>query len=301
MNSQFSIWLAAARLRTLPLSLAGIITGNAIAFKDESFSKGIFILSLLTAIAFQIISNFANDYGDGIRGTDNANRLGPQRTFQKGLLTGKALKRGIWISSFISIIFSISLIYLALGDKQLLVSFFFLALATAAVWAAIKYTVGNGAYGYIGLGDLFVFLFFGWVSVMGSHYLQIQTIDRTVLFLGTAIGLFSVGVLNLNNMRDIVNDKDSQKKTLVVYLGGQKAKYYHYLLIVLGGLFLFFGIGETRVKENPFFLLIIIPILFHLYKVLKIRDPRAYDHLLKQLALTTFIVSLALFALFFCC
>lgn len=301
MNSQFSIWLAAARLRTLPLSLAGIITGNAIAFKDESFSKGIFILSLLTAIAFQIISNFANDYGDGIRGTDNANRLGPQRTFQKGLLTAKALKRGIWISSFISIIFSISLIYLALGNKQLLVSFFFFALATAAVWAAIKYTVGNGAYGYIGLGDLFVFLFFGWVSVMGSHYLQIQTIDRTVLFLGTAIGLFSVGVLNLNNMRDIVNDKDSQKKTLVVYLGGQKAKYYHYLLIVLGGLFLFFGIGETRVKENPFFLLIIIPILFHLYKVLKIRDPRAYDHLLKQLALTTFIVSLALFALFFCC
>ena len=172
MSTQFSVWLAAARLRTLPLSVAGIITGNAIAFKGESFSSAIFILSLLTAIAFQIISNFANDYGDGIKGTDNANRLGPGRTLQQGLLSVKALKKGIVIAALISILFAVGLIYAALGGEQLLVSLIFIALAAAAVWAAIKYTVGQAAYGYRGLGDLFVFIFFGWVSVMGAYYLH---------------------------------------------------------------------------------------------------------------------------------
>ncbi len=299
MGTRFSVWLAAARLRTLPLSVAGIITGNAIASKEESFSTGIFVLSLLTAIAFQIISNFANDYGDGIKGTDNADRLGPGRTLQQGLLTPKALKKGILIAASISILLAVSLIYVALGGEQLLVSFIFIALAATAVWAAIKYTVGQDAYGYRGLGDLFVFLFFGWVSVMGAYYLQSKTVDSTALILGSAIGLFSVGVLNLNNMRDITNDKNSQKNTLVVYLGSQKAKYYHYFLMIFGSLFLFLGMGAGWVMENPLFFLIVLPILFHLYQVHKTREPKAYDPLLKQLALTTFFVSMALFVIFY--
>ena len=300
MSSQLSIWLAAARLRTLPLSLAGIITGNAITFKGESFSFTIFILSLLTAIAFQIISNFANDYGDGMKGTDNADRLGPERILQQGLLSPKALKKGILIAALISILLALSLIYIALGGKQLLVSFFFIALAGAAIWAAIRYTVGRAAYGYHGLGDLFVFLFFGWVSVMGAYYLQTQTVDSTALFLGTGIGLLSVGVLNLNNMRDIANDKNSQKITLVVYLGTQKAKYYHYLLMLLAALFLFLGMGTAWVKEKPLSLFILLPIFLQLYQVVKIREPKAYDPLLKQLALSTFLVSLALFVIYYC-
>ena len=299
MSTQFSVWLAAARLRTLPLSVAGIITGNAIAFKGESFSSAIFILSLLTAIAFQIISNFANDYGDGIKGTDNANRLGPGRTLQQGLLSAKALKKGIVIAALISILFAVGLIYAALGGEQLLVSLIFIALAAAAVWAAIKYTVGQAAYGYRGLGDLFVFIFFGWVSVMGTYYLQTQTVDSTALFLGTAIGFLSVGVLNLNNMRDIANDKNSKKNTLVVQLGSQKAKRYHYLLMLLAALFLFLGMGTAWVKENPLSLLILLPILFHLYQVVKIREPKAYDPLLKQLALSTFFLSLVLFVIYY--
>ena len=279
--------------------MAGIITGNAIAFKGESFSFTIFILSLLTAIAFQIISNFANDYGDGMKGTDNADRLGPERILQQGLLSPKALKKGILIAVLISILLALSLIYIALGGEQLLVSFFFIALAGGAVWAAIRYTVGRAAYGYHGLGDLFVFLFFGLVSVMGAYYLQTQTVDSTALFLGTAIGLLSVGVLNLNNMRDIANDKNSKKITLVVYLGTQKAKYYHYLLMLLAALFLFLGMGTAWVKEKPLLLFIFLPIFLQLYQVVKICEPKAYDSLLKQLVLSTFFVSLALFVIYY--
>ena len=160
MNSKFKIWLSAARLRTLPLSVAGIITGNALAIRSDQFSIIIFILSLLTAVCFQIISNFANDYGDGIRGTDNDERLGPQRTLQQGLLTAPELKKGIAFTALISIFLSFILIYVSLGWNSLLISILFLFLAFSAVIAAIKYTVGKTAYGYSGLGDLFVFLFF---------------------------------------------------------------------------------------------------------------------------------------------
>ena len=159
MNTTISVWLATARLRTLPLSIAGIITGNAVASKGETFSALIFTLSMMTAIGFQIISNFANDYGDGIKGTDNSERLGPERTFQTGLLSAKELKKGIFISALISLIMSMSLIYVALGLEKLLISAFFIVLAISAVWAAINYTVGKSAYGYSGFGDLFVFLF----------------------------------------------------------------------------------------------------------------------------------------------
>jgi 1,4-dihydroxy-2-naphthoate octaprenyltransferase len=218
---------------------------------------------------------------------------------QQGLLSAKALKKGIVIAALISILFAVGLIYAALGGEQLLVSLIFIALAAAAVWAAIKYTVGQAAYGYRGLGDLFVFIFFGWVSVMGAYYLQTQTVDSTALFLGTAIGFLSVGVLNLNNMRDIANDKNSKKNTLVVQLGSQKAKRYHYLLMLLAALFLFLGMGTAWVKENPLSLLILLPILFHLYQVVKIREPKAYDPLLKQLALSTFFLSLVLFVIYY--
>ncbi|OUW76693.1 MAG: 1,4-dihydroxy-2-naphthoate octaprenyltransferase [Flavobacteriaceae bacterium TMED212] len=298
MNTTISFWLAAARLRTLPLSVAGIITGNAIASKGETFSSLIFALSLMTAICFQIISNFANDYGDGIKGTDNSERLGPERTFQMGLLSSSALKKGIFISALISILLSLILIYVALGLEKLMISALFLLLAIYAIWAAIKYTVGKDAYGYSGFGDVFVFLFFGWVSVIGSSYLQSKTIDISALFLGTAIGLMSTGVLNLNNMRDIENDKKSQKNTLVVYLGKIKAKRYHFFLILLSGFFLLLGMGSTWILKNPFSILILLPLLFHLYRVNKIKEPKAYDPLLKQLAISTFIISMLLFVFF---
>ncbi len=298
MRTPFSVWLATARLRTLPLSVSGIITGNAIAAKDDVFSVTVFALSLLTAIAFQIISNFANDYGDGVKGTDNEDRLGPERTFQQGLLTAQALKKGIVISALVSIALALSLIFVSLGWRQLLISLFFLILALAAVWAAIKYTVGQNAYGYSGLGDLFVFLFFGWVSVIGAYYLQTQTIDLSIFFWATAIGLMCVGVLNLNNMRDIVNDKKSNKITLVVLMGSRNAKYYHYILILISAVFLYLGMESVGGIAPAVSFLISLPLLIHLFQVNKIKESKAYDPLLKQLALSTFLISLVLFFIF---
>lgn len=298
MRTPFSVWLATARLRTLPLSVSGIITGNAIAAKDDVFSVTVFALSLLTAIAFQIISNFANDYGDGVKGTDNEDRLGPERTFQQGLLTAQALKKGIVISALVSIALALSLICVSLGWRQLLISLFFLILALAAVWAAIKYTVGQNAYGYSGLGDLFVFLFFGWVSVIGAYYLQTQTVDLSIFFLATAIGLMCVGVLNLNNMRDVVNDKKSNKITLVVLMGSRNAKYYHYILILISAVFLYLGMESAGGIAPAVSFLISLPLLIHLFQVNKIKESKAYDPLLKQLALSTFLISLVLFFIF---
>ncbi len=223
MKNNIKIWLQAARLRTLPLSVSGIIMGNALALNHNDFSFIIFLLSILTAIAFQIVSNFANDYGDGIKGTDNEERIGPKRVLQQGLLTLENLKRGIFVSVVVSIILSITLIYESLGVNKLLFSVLFILLAIGAVAAAIKYTVGTNPYGYSGLGDLFVFIFFGWVSVIGSYFLQINSIDLSIILFATSVGLLSVAVLNLNNMRDIENDFNSSKITLAVRLGSDKS------------------------------------------------------------------------------
>ena len=299
MSTSLKIWLSAARLRTLPVSVAGIISGNAMAIKSGLFSESVFVLSLITAILFQIISNFANDYGDGVKGTDNEARLGPERVLQQGLLSPAALKKGILVAAVISLCCAGLLIYVALGSEKLMISLLFILLAIGAVWAAIQYTVGKSAFGYAGWGDVFVFLFFGWVSVMGSFYLQTQSLQYSVFFLGTAMGLLSTAVLNLNNMRDITNDKNFQKNTLVVRMGSQNAKIYHFSLILASGLFLLLGMGIDWALEHPFSMLVLLPLVFHGLQVMKIKTPKAYDPLLKQLALSTFFIALLIWILFF--
>jgi 1,4-dihydroxy-2-naphthoate octaprenyltransferase len=269
--------------------------GNALAVQSIDFSYSIFILSLFTAIGFQIISNFANDYGDGIKGTDNNLRLGPERTFQRGLLKESELKKGIIICSIISIFLSIILIYIALGSNSFLVPLLFILLAFSSVISAIKYTLGNSAYGYSGFGDLFVFIFFGMVSVLGAYYLQSKTLDLRAIYFAISIGLLSVGVLNLNNMRDIANDRNSNKNTLVVILGIQKSKLYHYSLIIISAITLLMGVGVNQLLNHQSYLLIYFPLLFHFFKVSKIKESKDYDSLLKELSLTTFFISLFLF------
>lgn len=166
-------WISAARLRTLPLSISGIITGTAIACYYDKFELSIFLLALLTTVGFQITSNFANDYGDGVKGTDNDERIGPKRALQSGgALSRKELKTGILVTIGINIILVLWLVYTAFGSEQFGVSLSFIVLGALSIWAAIKYTVGKSAYGYRGgLGDLFVFLFFGLLGVLGSMYL----------------------------------------------------------------------------------------------------------------------------------
>ncbi len=295
MKNNLQIWVQAARLRTLPLSVSGIIMGNALALSHNDFSFIIFLLSILTAIAFQIVSNFANDYGDGIKGTDNEQRIGPKRVLQQGLLTSKNLKRGILVSVLVSIILSIALIYESLGVDKLLFSVLFILLAIGAVAAAIKYTVGTNPYGYSGLGDLFVFIFFGWVSVIGSYFLQINSIDLSIVLFATSVGLLSVAVLNLNNMRDIENDLNSSKITLAVRLGGYKAKVYHFFLISIAIILFFIGIGEQPLLIKTIYTLVFVPLFLHLYRVFNVKEPKQFDPELKKLALTIFFISIVFF------
>ena len=295
MNSKFKIWLQAARLRTLPLSLSGIIVGNGLTYGSDQFSLVILYLSLATTIAFQVLSNFANDYGDGVKGTDNESRIGPARVLQKGLLTREELKRGIQFCAAVSLVFAFALIYVAFGISDLLYSLIFIILGIASVVAAIKYTVGSNAYGYRALGDLFVFLFFGGVSVLGSYFLQAQEFQIDLILPATAVGLLSVGVLNLNNMRDIHTDKEVNKITMAVLLGASLSKAYHAFLLIGAVLTTVFYV-KMDIQPAYLFMIAVLPMMIHLRRVLGYTDPKEFDPELKRLALCTFLFSI-LFAI----
>tara|TARA_R110000765_G_scaffold14532_2_gene42499 strand:+ start:463 stop:1371 length:909 start_codon:yes stop_codon:yes gene_type:complete len=294
--TKVNAWLNAARLRTLPLSISGILVGTAIASFYGVTNTLIFIFALCTTVGLQITSNFANDYGDGVKGTDNDSRLGPKRALQSGLLTAKELKRGIYISIGINSILIVVLIIISFGLKEILFPVIFLILGTFAIWAAIKYTVGKSAYGYNGLGDIFVFIFFGLVSVLGSMFLYLKAIYFIAFLPAIAIGLLSVGVLNLNNMRDIKSDKSVGKNTLVVKLGLQKAKMYHYTLLSISFLCLFYYLSTTNGSLIRYVSLMgFVPVFIHMRKVAVTINEAELDPELKKLALSTFFTALVFF------
>lgn len=288
-------WIFAARLRTLPLSLSGIIVGSAYAYQQGFSDKYILILALLTTLGLQVLSNYANDYGDGIKGTD-ANRIGEKRMVAAGIITAKKMKAAVILISGITLVLSLTLIYVAFGDENFVLSIIFVLLGLGAIGAAIKYTVGSNAYGYNGLGDLFVFVFFGWVSVLGSNFLFTQTIDSKLMLASTSIGLLSVAVLNLNNMRDIENDKKAGKMTLVVKMGLKKAKNYHQILLSLASLCFLLFLYLTKASLIPI-IIINLPLIIHIRKVLGAEKYEDFDPELKKVALSTFALSL-LYALF---
>jgi len=295
MNSKLKIWLQAARLRTLPLSLSGIIVGNGLAYGNDRFSLVILVLSLATTIAFQVLSNFANDYGDGVKGTDNESRIGPARVLQQGLLTRAQLKKGIQICAVVSLVFAFALIYVAFGTSDLQYSLIFVLLGIASVVAAIKYTVGTNAYGYKALGDLFVFLFFGGVSVLGSYFLQVHEFQIELILPATSLGLLSVGVLNLNNMRDLHTDKEVNKITMAVLLGASLSKAYHAFLLIGAVLTTVFYV-KMDIQPAYLFMIAVLPMMIHLRRVLGYTDPQEFDPELKRLALCTFLFAI-LFAI----
>jgi len=286
-------YIQAARLRTLPLSVSGIIIGSFMAASKGFFNWKICLLALLTTIGFQIISNFANDYGDGVKGTDNNDRIGPERAVQSGAISPKQMRTAIITSSIITFLIAILLIFIAFGKDDFLNLIIFFCLGIASIAAAIKYTVGKKAYGYSGFGDLFVFLFFGLVSVIGSYYLYSKQLSITLILPAFSVGLLSIGVLNLNNMRDRASDIKSGKKTLVVKMGSESAKFYHYYLLITAFLF---AILYTVVHYNsPYqflFLITFFPILKHFNVVAKNKMPKLLDPELKKLAITTFLFSL---------
>lgn len=306
-------WIQAARLRTLPLSVSGIIVGSMYALANatdnvdtptEVFRWRLFLFAILTTLGLQILSNFANDYGDGMKGTDNEDRVGPKRAIQSGVISPQAMKRAIILTSVLTLISAILLIYFAFGDTNFGFSILFLVLGILAIFSAIRYTVGNTAYGYRGYGDLFVFVFFGLVSTMGVNFLYSKQLDALLFLPAAAIGFLSVGVLNLNNMRDEESDRKSNKNTIVVKIGGAKAKIYHYFLIITAMVFVlvFAVIFDLSKDAEPekfnfdlyLFLIAYIPLVKHLIRVRKNKDAKALDPELKKLAISTFLLAVLL-------
>ncbi len=288
---KFRAWLSAARLRTLPLSLSGILVGTALANIYGKWDIYIFILALLTTVAFQITSNFANDYGDGVKGTDNEDRIGPMRALQSGRLSVSELKTGIRIAVVIDVFLVFLLLYFSFEQEHLHYVFLFAILGIASIWAAIKYTVGNNAYGYRGFGDLFVFIFFGLLSVLGSMFLYTKFFMPIAILPAASIGFLSTAVLNLNNLRDVESDKKSNKDTLVVKLGPAKGKTYHYALIILAFIcMLIFVASHFYSWKSAICMIAFVPLFIHLRLVSKIESPRNFDPELKKVALSTFLL-----------
>ena len=288
-----SIWISAMRLRTLPLSIAGIILAACLAHYNGFFEWDIFLLAILTTLSFQVLSNLANDYGDGVKGTDNEDRIGPERAIQSGVISPEELMNAIKVNIIISIIFAFSLIFFAFDVKHFFLTIFFFLLGIGSIIAAIRYTMGDNAYGYRGMGDAFVFVFFGLVSVIGCYVLFAKQIDHVTLLPACTIGLLSAAVLNLNNMRDRLSDKKSNKITLAVKLGETNVKKYHYILVI-GAIILsaLFGVLYYTSPFNLIFIITYIPLLLHLKQVKNNIDPKLLDPELKKLALTTVLLAI---------
>lgn len=293
--TKFKDWVSAARLRTLPLSVSGIIVASCMAAYNGIFKWTIFILAILTTLSFQVLSNLANDYGDGVKGTDNEERVGPQRAIQSGKISPKQMLKAIRVVILISIALAFLLILSSFGMNRIFLTLVFFALGILSIYAAINYTVGTNPYGYRGLGDIFVFVFFGLVSVIGCYVLYAKTIHHVVILPACTIGLLSAAVLNLNNMRDIESDRTAKKNTLAVYLGLSKAKKYHLFLIVSAIVLSFlFGILYYVSPFNLIFFIIYIPLILHIKRVVAVRDPSQFDKELKIIALSTLALAVLL-------
>lgn len=253
------------------------------------------LLAAITTILLQVLSNIANDYGDGIKGTDNENRVGPERAIQSKKISPKAMRNAIIINSVLAFGSGISLVYYALQNASSKDIYVFIALGILSIIAAITYTVGKKAYGYSGLGDFFVFIFFGLVGVTGVYYLHTRSLDWFIFLPAGFTGFMSMAVLNMNNMRDVENDEASGKNTLVVKMGFEKAKSYHTALLLLGMICWIGGLILLG-KETGFYLLLIsiLPFVLFVKNLVFVRkndQPKNLDSELKKIALGTFFVT----------
>ena len=283
-------WIKAARLRTLPLAMSGILMGAALSYFDGGFQPKITVLAIVTALFIQIFSNFANDYGDSQKGTDNHHRVGPKRTVQSGEISPKLMKTGMIVLILLSLASGIGLV--AEGTKGLNLSVFllFLVFGIVALIAAYRYTAGSNPYGYAGFGDVAVFLFFGILPVVGTYFLNVHHFTIEILLPALSIGLFSTGVLNLNNMRDIENDRNSGKNTIAARMGSVKSKIYHSLLISTGMLSsVVFMVLNGRSVFQWLFLISFPLFISDLIQIHRIHEPRKFDPFLKKLSLTTLL------------
>ncbi len=282
-------WVTALRLRTLPLALASIGMGSFLAAADGYFQWSVFGFCALTTVLLQILSNLANDYGDTVNGADSMDRVGPSRTVQAGLISLTAMRKAILLFVLLTLTSGIYLLYISLGlNTQSFL--FFLSVGVGAILAAVAYTAGRKPYGYIGLGDASVLLFFGFVAVMGSYYLFAGRVQWDLLLPALSIGLLSTGVLNVNNIRDIESDRKAGKYSIPVRLGRDKAVTYHWVILTIAFLSAVFFILLNY--ENPwqFLFFLTSPLLIkNAIAVKNKQDAKELDPFLKQLALTSLL------------
>ncbi|MCU7613752.1 1,4-dihydroxy-2-naphthoate octaprenyltransferase [Chryseobacterium sp. GMJ5] len=295
-------WIKAARLRTLPLSLSGIIMGSFIA-KWRLWGEGgiwdwrIFALAILVTLLYQILSNYANDYGDGIKGTDAIRATEAEaRAVASGKISAKQMRNAVIVFAALSLLATVMLLYVAFVPNYMKEFYIFIGLGAASILAAIGYTVGKKPYGYMGLGDLFVFIFFGLVSVCGSYFLFTKSFNWDILLPGTAVGMMSMAVLNLNNMRDIESDRLSGKKSFALRIGFRNAMIYEMVLLQfpLILILIFLGVnGFIQTQKYYVFIVMILLIPFSKVrrKIMEVKEPRQLDPFLKQVGILTLMMA----------
>ncbi|SMD33747.1 1,4-dihydroxy-2-naphthoate prenyltransferase [Reichenbachiella faecimaris] len=289
IDSKIKHWLQAFRLRTLPLALSSIFMGNFLAKWQGSFDWGILGLAVTTTVFLQILSNLANDYGDSVHGADSSEREGPSRAVQTGTISKEQMKLAMIVFAGLSLVSGLSLLALAFAGQWILITVF-LVLGLLAIYAAITYTAGNKPYGYRGLGDISVLIFFGLIGVYGSYYLQTRVLDWSILFPALSCGFLATGVLNVNNIRDIESDKKAGKISIPVRIGRDRAVTYHFCLLALSMLsgLMFTLLNSTQ--WTSFLFVLSFPLIIKNGWAVKTKTTAvALDPYLKQLALSTLL------------
>lgn len=286
-------WIHASRLRTLPLAAAGILLGGCIAASESNFETLTFVLALVTTLLLQILSNWANDYGDFSHGVDNAERVGPARTLQSGAISPLSMKKAMTMLTILALLSGLFLLWNALQGKLTLTFAIYLTIGLLAIGSAIKYTVGKHPFGYHGLGDLMVFIFFGLAAVMGTYFLMSAQMNWWVLLPAATVGLLSTAVLNVNNMRDRVNDEASQKRTLAVRMGFAWSKWYHFALLcdsyIYFAIFMIFKKGWFGLAPLT---LSYIPLVLHARRIWLVSNEKDFDPELKVVSLSTLFIAI---------
>ena len=294
-KNTIKMWIETARPKTLPLALATILTGSALAYRAGHFHWGITILCLLTTLFLQVLSNFANDYGDHQKGSDTAERIGPLRGIQQGAISAAQLKKGLYVMIALSFLCGALLIGIAYQNVSDLIAFSLLGVL--AIVAAITYTMGNKPYGYLGLGDISVLIFFGLLGIGGTYYLQVHDFSAVILLPAVASGLLATAVLNINNLRDIEQDRKAGKNTLAVRLGPHNGRIYHCILLAVAALFyLLFALFNLHHLLGFIFLLTYPLLLKHALFVYSHKEPTALRPMLAQMSLIALFTN-ALFSL----
>jgi 1,4-dihydroxy-2-naphthoate octaprenyltransferase len=291
--SHAKVWVHALRLRTLPLALSSIGLGSFLAAFEGKMRWNVFVLAALTTVSLQILSNLANDYGDSIHGADHEGREGPSRAVQSGVISKASMRAAIYLFVFLSLGCGLSLLIAALSGFDVTFIILF-TLGMLSIGAALNYTMGKNPYGYAGLGDMFVIIFFGFVGVVGTYFCHTGIFKADTLLPAFSCGLLATAVLNVNNIRDIVSDQKAGKRSIPVRIGRENATVYHWVLIILALVSSFIYVLINYHSPYQFLFLVTTPLLiFNAMKVAANVESKKLDPMLKQMAISTLLFIIA--------